>query len=149
MYQSNALLANIRRMIKLYDSMLKPVCSRYGLVPIEATIISFLFNHPGRDTAADIVELRMLAKGHVSQGVESLIRKGLLERRTDTKDRRKIHLSLLPAAKPITREMETLWKNFHREIFCGLSRQEQTLFDRISEQMMSNAEEAIKRRGAI
>ena len=70
MYQSNALLANIRRMIKLYDSMLKPVCSRYGLVPIEATIISFLFNHPGRDTAADIVELRMLSKSNVSQAVE-------------------------------------------------------------------------------
>lgn len=147
--QTTDFLMMIRRITKLHESMLKEVCEHYHLTLIEAHIISFLYNNPGKDTAGDIVELRMLAKGNVSQGVESLIRKGLLERRTDTKDRRKIHLSLLPAAKPITLEMETLWENFHREIFFGLSRQEQTLFDRISEQMMSNAEEAIKRRDAI
>ena len=84
MHQTNTLLSNIRRIVRLYDSMLRPVCDRYGLAPIEATIISFLQNNPGRDTAADIVELRMLSKSNVSQAVESLIQKSLLQRRQDT-----------------------------------------------------------------
>ena len=45
-------------------------------------------------TAADIAELRMLSKGNVSQGVESLIQNGYLERFPDLSDRRRIHLSL-------------------------------------------------------
>ena len=40
---------------------------------MEADIISFLKNNPGKDTAADIVELRMLSKGAVSKTVEALI----------------------------------------------------------------------------
>ena len=140
MYQSNALLANIRRMIKLYDSMLKPVCSRYGLVPIEATIISFLFNHPGRDTAADIVELRMLSKSNVSQAVESLIQKSLLQRRQDTADRRRIHLLLTAEAAPITAEIEKVRASFHKKIFRGFTEEEQkegeALIRRLNENMI-------------
>ena len=45
---------------------------------------------------ADIVELRMLLKGNVSQAVESLIQKSLLKREQNKEDRRKIHLSLTP-----------------------------------------------------
>ena len=71
--------------------MLKDICNNYQLTIIEATIISFLYNNPGKDTAADIVELRMLSKGNVSQAVESLIQKSLLKREQDKEDRRKIH----------------------------------------------------------
>ena len=44
----------------------------------EASIICFLKNNPQLDTAADIVEYKMLAKSHVSQAVESLIQKSML-----------------------------------------------------------------------
>ena len=44
----------------------------------------------------------MLSKGAVSKGVDSLIRKSLLERIPDTEDRRKIHLKLMPKAGPVT-----------------------------------------------
>ena len=104
MYRTNTLLVNIRRIIKLYDSLLKPVCDQYGLVPIEATIISFLYNNPGRDTAAYIVEFRMLSKSNVSQAVESLIQKSLLLRRQDTEDRRRIHLPLPPSPAPLRKK---------------------------------------------
>lgn len=75
MSQKSNFLVNIRRIIKLHETMLKQICQDYHLSLIEATIISFLYNNPGKDTAADIVELRMLSKGNVSQAVESLIQK--------------------------------------------------------------------------
>ncbi len=143
MHQTNTLLSNIRRIIRLYDTMLKPVCERYGLVPIEATIISFLFNNPGRDTAADIVEFRMLSKSNVSQAVESLIQKSLLQRRQDTEDRRRIHLSLTPASKPITREIDAVREDFRKQIFRGFTEEEQKQFARFNERIAENTKTAV------
>lgn len=139
-------LTNIRRIIKLHESMLKGICETYRLSLIEATIISFLYNNPGKDTAADIVELRMLSKGNVSQAVESLMQKSFLQRRQDTEDRRKIHLSLTQAAQPITASLKELFQQFHEELFFGLSNEELELFDRINEQIIVNTQNAIARR---
>lgn len=69
---------NIRRIMKLHDGMLKEICAKYQLTPIEAKIIRFLYNNPEKNTATDIVELRMLQKGNVSAAVESLVNKSLL-----------------------------------------------------------------------
>ncbi len=35
---------NIRRIMKLHDGMLKEICAKYQLTPIEAKIIRFLYN---------------------------------------------------------------------------------------------------------
>ena len=142
MHRTNILLANIRRIVKLYDSMLKPVCERYALALIEATIISFLYNNPGRDTAADIVEYRMLSKGNVSQAVESLIQKGLLQRCQDTRDRRRIHLSLTGKARPITDEIERVRQIFQDQIFRDFSEEEERQFARYNESIAENIKKA-------
>lgn len=139
-------LMNIRSIIKLHESMLREICEEYRLALIEATIISFLHNNPGKDTAADIVELRMLSKGNVSQAVESLIQRSLLRREQDAADRRRIHLFLTPAAEPIVRSMERLWARFEEEIFAGLSQDERALFERINDQISANTKQAMTRR---
>ena len=92
------ILEVLRRINRLYGAMQKPVCQRCGLAPLEATILGFLHDNPTKDTAAEIAECRLLAKGNVSIAVERLIQKGLLQRRQDREDRRKIHLSLTPVS---------------------------------------------------
>ena len=146
MSQKSNFLVNIRRIIKLHETMLKQICQDYHLSLIEATIISFLYNNPGKDTAADIVELRMLSKGNVSQAVESLIQKSILQRKQDTEDRRKIHLSLTPAAQPITQELEIISKEFLEEVFSGLSQEELELLERMNDRIIENTKNAIARR---
>ena len=144
MSQKSNFLVNIRRIIKLHETMLKQICQDYHLSLIEATIISFLYNNPGKDT--DIVELRMLSKGNVSQAVESLIQKSILQRKQDTEDRRKIHLSLTPAAHPITQELEIISKEFLEEVFSGLSQEELELLERMNDRIIENTKNAIARR---
>ena len=139
-------LVNIRGMMKLHESMLKEICERYHLTLIEANIISFLYNNPGKDTAGDIVELRMLSKGNVSQAVESLIQKSLLQRKPDKEDRRKIHLQLLPKAKPITDEVEICKEQYQKDIFDGFSSQEKAQFEKLNRRIMENVKNARKRR---
>lgn len=139
-------LMNTRRIAKLHETMLKTICEQYHLTLIEAKIISFLHNNPGLDTAGDIVELRTLSKGNVSQSVESLIQKSLLQRNQDTEDRRKIHLTLLPAAKPVTDALDANWEQFHEELFQGFSVEERTQLNELNRRLMDNARDALKRR---
>ena len=78
MNRSTELWTGLRSLLRLYDKMLKKVCTEHDLTAVEADVISFLQNNPGKDTAADIVELRMLSKGAVSKAVEALIQKSML-----------------------------------------------------------------------
>ena len=139
-------LTNTRRIIKLYESMLRSICEKYRLTLLEATILSFLHNNHGVDTAADITELRMLSKGNVSQAVESLIQKGLLLREQDGADRRRIHLHPTTAAAAITVSLEEGRRQFQAEVFCGLSPGDLELYDRINHRIAENTENAMARR---
>ena len=146
MNRNTDLLIALRRIVKLHDSMLKDVCEEYNLTLIEGKIISFLYNNPEKDTAADIVELRMLSKGNVSQAVESLIQRSLLRREQDAADRRRIHLFLTPAAEPIVQSMQRLWARFEDEIFAGLSCDERAIFERVNDRISDNTRRAMARR---
>lgn len=145
MNRTTDFLTSIRRIIKLHESMLKEVCERYQLSLAEANVISFLYNNPGKDTAGDIVELRMMAKGNVSQAVESLIQKALLQRRPDTSDRRRIHLSLLPKAKPVTDDINRIRKRFQNQMFWGFSEEERDLFAEFNNRIMENTKNLAER----
>ena len=52
----------------LYHKLQSPVLTRYRMTQIELDVLLFLANHPGLDTAKDIVEIRRLNKSHVSAG---------------------------------------------------------------------------------
>lgn len=138
MSRTTEYLMNIRRIIKIQEALLKEVCQEFNLTLTEATVITFLHNNPGKDTAADIVELRMLQKGNVSQTVDSLVKKDLLEREQDQNDRRKIHLHLTKGADPMIASMGGLWEKFSQELFKGISREEMQSFDQVNEQMKYN-----------
>jgi len=146
MNQATEYLTSIRRINKLHESMLKETCGRYQLTLIEATIISFLYNNPEKDTAADIVELRMLQKGNVSQAVETLCQKALLQREPDQADRRRVHLALTKKAEPIVRSMAEIKARFLEELFAGIPETDLETFHRINHQIQSNARAALKRR---
>lgn len=146
MEQITDYLVNNRRVLKLHENILKEICEEYELTLTEATIIGFLHNNPEKNTAADIVDLRMSSKGIVSQSVESLIQKAFLAREQDTADRRKIHLSLLPSAGIIVQSIERIQKELLEEIFAGFSQEERALFGEIHNRISKNVKSAMSRR---
>ncbi len=133
------LLVNIRRVIRLYELILHPVCEAYRITIIETDILAFLRNNPDKDTARDIVEYRMLQKGNVSQAVEHLIRKGLLSRRQDEKDRRLIHLSLTPTAVEVTAAIRAARKQLLDQLFQDFSSGEILLYQELNQKLFKNA----------
>lgn len=146
MKRTTELFTGFRSLFRLYDKLLKKVCMEHDLTVIEADIISFLQNNPGKDTAADIVELRMLSKGAVSKGVDSLIRKSLLERIPDTEDRRKIHLKLMPQAGPVTATVDEVRNEFLETVLEGFTREELEMQDRFMRRLFDNTKKAMEGR---
>ncbi len=67
MKDNSNLWLGIRKSLKLYEQMLKGVCIQYQLTGIEADVISFCSIIRAKDTAMDMVELRLLSKGSISK----------------------------------------------------------------------------------
>lgn len=127
-YSITDLLLAVRQITKQYKTMTKQIGKYYGLSQIEMTILGFLHNNPGKDTARDIVELRMLPKGQVSQGISSLLQKGLLTRQQDQADRRLIHLSLTSDTMPIVQGIEESKHKLSKVLYNGFSPEEQAQY---------------------
>lgn len=144
MTRHTELLLGIRRVLKFHDALRKEVCQRHGLSPIELDILAFLHNNPGRDTASDIVELRMLPKGNVSQGMESLIQKGLLTRRQDEKDHRRIHLTLTDRADVIRPDLGQMTRRFQQGLFAGFDQDTKKQYWEMNRRISRNALEGMK-----
>lgn len=138
-------ISDVRKIIKLYNQMLDTVCQSNQLSKTEVAVINFLQHNPQKDTAADIVETHLIGKSQVSVAVELLIQKGLLERTPDTTDRRRIHLSLLPAAKPVTEAIHTVQCQFEEVILNGFSGEERQLYEEFSNRLLQNVEAALNR----
>lgn len=146
MSRSTELWTGLRSLIRLYDKMLKKVCTEHELSLVEADVISFLRNNPGKDTAVDIVELRGLSKGAVSKAVELLIRKSFLERIPDTEDRRRIHLKLKPEAEPVTEMIDEVKEEFLNTVLGGFTSEELEAHSRFFQRVFDNTRHELERR---
>ena len=127
---------------KLYGQMFAPLLERFRLTQLEMDIILFLANNPGYDTARDIVELRHLAKSHVSVGVESLAGRGLLERFYQEGNRKVIHLRLLPAADGIVAAGREVQRQYGEALFQGFSQEEREELVRLLNRISQNVDNA-------
>ena len=134
-----------RSSLKLYDSLLKEICDSCDLSGLELTIISFLHNNPEYDTAKDISVFRMIPKGNVSQGVNSLMEKGLLLRNPDANDRRKIHLSLTEQSIPLVEKVENAKKQFMDLAFHGFSQEDWENYTRYCDRVSRNVRQGLER----
>ncbi len=137
-------LMQFRRITKLHEHIIKKICETYQLSLLEGTVLCFLHNNPEKDTATDIVELRMLSKGNVSQAVDSLCSRQFLQRTPDTANRRKIHLSLLPAAQPVTEEIDQMLLSFRDRLFLGFTEEEIQVYTSFCERIAKNTQKAME-----
>ncbi len=140
----NDTLEEIHYIVKLYDTMCQTVCKKNGITRTELDVLAFLKNHPTKDNAKDIVEIRMLPKANVSQAVEALIQKEYLMRTPDEKDRRKIHLSITPKAKSLVRVIKKMQTTCYASLFEGFSAEEMEQYQGMIFRMHENAKKGIE-----
>ena len=73
-----------------YELLSEEVCDKYALTQMEYDILLFLHSDPRHNTAADIVAVRKSTKSHVSISLKSLESKGLISRKQDENNKKRI-----------------------------------------------------------
>lgn len=127
----------------LYHKLQSPVLARYQMTQIELDVLLFLANHPGLDTAKDIVEIRRLTKSHVSASVRDLTDRKWLEPSFQQNNRKTIHLRLLPAADDVVQRGRRAQVAFFSRLFEGFTSEEVNQIHLHLAQVAENAREAL------
>lgn len=125
----------------LYSICMEPVCRKYGLNRTELDILLFLGNNSQYDTAAEICEIRGLAKSHVSTSIQTLEKAGFLEKYHLPGDRRAIHLRLPSSVNTVVADGRAAQDQF-RDILCaGMTLEEQQILEKTIKKALKNANE--------
>lgn len=111
---------------------------KYNLKRIELEVIQFLSICGEHDTVASIHEYLNANKGHISQTVFTLCKRGYVTSEQDKKDRRYTHYSLTREGKEIAGEMKLVWEKVHSDMYEGVSEEELECFKRVSQKICEN-----------
>lgn len=114
---------------RYYEMKMAGVCEKYDLRQMEYDILMFLYNNPKYNTAADIVRIRKSTKSHVSTSLKVLENRGLIERRVDPANKKRVTIHLLQLANEVIEDGKWAQKEFAQDMFDGLT---QSVYECIS-----------------
>ncbi|NLH64179.1 MAG: winged helix-turn-helix transcriptional regulator [Erysipelotrichaceae bacterium] len=129
---------------RLYEEYLEPVCTQYALTRSELDVLLFLSNYPQYDRAADIIEIRHVAKSHVSLSVKSLMSKGYLKGSYSPENQRDVHLKVTAKADKMIVSGRKAQKEFEKILLKGLSKDAIRHLQESTQKIIENAEGEIK-----
>ena len=124
----------------LYTACVEPLCLSCGITRTELDILLFLANNPKYDTAAEISEIRRLAKSHVSISLRSLEENGYITRESEKADKRLIHLRLTEKASRVVQEGRQRQAAFAELIMDGFQEEERRQLHSFLVRMRQNIE---------
>jgi MarR family transcriptional regulator, organic hydroperoxide resistance regulator len=84
-----------------------------------------------------------LASTHVTTEVGRLIKKGLLAKSTNTRDRRCVLIRLSPTGKAVIRTIDPLLRRVNDRLFQNVSREEFVIASHFLEKFARNSEDAL------
>ena len=131
MLERQNLLIQGQKLKKAYDGAFHAIMAQYGLTRNEIDVLLFLANNPGCETAAELVELRGLAKSQVCKSVDDLTARGLLHGESDPADRRRVRLTPLPAAAPAAAAAQAAQQDFCRALYRGVTAEERAVLSSV------------------
>lgn len=137
------LLLSGRHYKKLQEVYLSTVLEEYRLTMVDIRVLLFLHEHEQYDTAKDIVEMHFMAKSYVSKSVEKLLERGLLVKKHRGKDKRYVHLLLQEKALPIIEAVSQERKKMLKNIFAGITGEQQEVLREVATTMNHNIIEMI------
>ena len=131
-------LVAVQKSDRVLNRMMTETARNQGVTKPEMDVLLFLYNNPQYDKAADVSELRFLAKSYVSKAVDLLQKRGYLQVQNDEKDRRVMRLKLTPAADPLIAAGNETRERFLKILFEGVSQEELQTMQKIHQKMMEN-----------
>lgn len=133
-------LCTAKKISAAYVISCRRVIKKHKISHPEFEILIFLATNPERCTAKDIGDARCIKANVLSVHIEKLVKAGYLQRSIIEGDRRKVKLSLTPAASPVIADARATQKEFIASIVNGASLEEIEAFLRFTRLMAENAD---------
>lgn len=94
---------------RMMEKELEPIQKEFDLCSIDVQILLYLDKHQEKnDTSKDILKLNMYTKGHISQSLSRLQKKGYVYMQQDQEDRRCTHNHLTSEAYGIIGKIKSI-----------------------------------------
>ena len=128
---------------KLMEKEMQPIETEYGLYKIDVQILLYLKRAGEQNTSKDIMQMNMFTRGHISQSLSRLQKKGLVRMEQDQEDRRCTHNYLTEDASAVIRKIEKISKKIREIILDGVTQEEQKVFASVAQKMTHNIEKVL------
>ena len=143
--EHNTMMVWAQSVKQLCTKSMEPLMAAFDLTMIEVGIVLFLSEGSPCDTCRDIADSLLLAKSNVSTAVEHLVQKGFIARTPDQLDRRKVHLTLLPAAHALVQQGQTARKTLLAELMSGFTPEEIGQMERLEQKLLEQIRQVVKK----
>lgn len=128
---------------RLMEKEMQPVETDYGLYKIDVQILLYLKHAGEHNTSKDIMQLNMFTRGHISQSLSRLQKKGYVRMEQDMKDRRCTHNYLTEEAGLVIRKIEKISRKIKSVVMEGITEEEQKVLVSVARKMNSNIEKVL------
>lgn len=135
---------NIERLLRggqfmsLLDHYTKNIREEYQLKSVDLRILYYLSQHPDENTTKQIQSYFIINKGYISQTVDRLLEKKLIEAKGDPLDHRYIHYTVTKSAASLIRQMNDIWNDINEDIFEGIKKEDLKTFHKVANQIEEN-----------
>ena len=128
---------------RLIEKQYEPIESRYGLYKIDMQVLLYLDSAGACNTSKDILKLNMFTKGHISQALRRLHKKGYIKVEQDIDDRRYAHNLITEEAEQIIKELRSISDKVRRITLEGVTDEERKVLAIVAEKVSKNISKVI------
>lgn len=144
MKQPVQMLLRGRQFKKLAEKEMSELRQKYGLNRMEIEVISVLLNCGEHNTLVEVQAALNANKGHLSQTVDQLCKKGLIYSEQDESDRRYVHYYLKDSINELANDIDSVWNRLKKDLFEGVSQEDLDCFERVANQIGLNMKKHIE-----
>lgn len=128
---------------RLMEKEMHPIEEKYGLYKIDIQILLYLKHSGEHNTSKDIMQMNMFTRGHISQSLSRLQKKGYVRMEQDLEDRRCTHNYLTEGAVDVIRKIEKISKKIKAIVLEGVTEEEQKTLASVAQKMTNNIEKVL------
>ena len=128
---------------RLMEKEMQPIETEYGLYKIDVQILLYLKHAGAQNTSKDIMRMNMFTRGHISQSLSRLQKKGYVRMEQDLEDRRCTHNYLTTIASDAISKIERISRKIKGIVLEGVTEEEQQVLATVAQKMTRNIEKVL------
>lgn len=130
---------------KFFDESFKNVKKKYELTTNEILFLLQLDRNERNNSASEIVDELMITKSHLSKSIDSLYKRGYIEKMVDEGDKKIVRLFILSSCHELINELKKIEKEMYKKVVAGINKDDLIVFERVLKQIQNNFENFYKK----